>query len=163
MSCALLILKIYTTFKDVQMMLKIFFDISTGFRFSKISVECSVHLWSCPCLYSTYTKLGPNLLAYFYSRVYNLKTKLTVFLLICKCLNALLSFLTYSISLPVPNRVNTKVRESSPYANFITAIFITVLFQNIPEIFDWCIFGPILSLLRFLCYQENIEKIAVMK
>ena len=30
------------------MMLTIFFDISTGFRFSKISVECSVHLCSCP-------------------------------------------------------------------------------------------------------------------
>ena len=30
------------------MMLKIFFDITTGFRFSKISVECSVHLCSCP-------------------------------------------------------------------------------------------------------------------
>jgi hypothetical protein len=29
-------LKIYTTFKDVQMMLKQFFDISTGFRFSKL-------------------------------------------------------------------------------------------------------------------------------
>ena len=29
-------------------MLRIFFDISTGFRFSKISVECSVHLCSCP-------------------------------------------------------------------------------------------------------------------
>jgi hypothetical protein len=41
-------LKIYTTFKDVQMMLKIFFDISTGFRFWKISVECSVHSCSCP-------------------------------------------------------------------------------------------------------------------
>ena len=50
MSHTLLILKIYTTFKDVQMMLKIFFDISTGFRFSKISVECSVHLCSCPCI-----------------------------------------------------------------------------------------------------------------
>jgi hypothetical protein len=24
-------------------------DFSTGFRFSKISVECSVHLCSCPC------------------------------------------------------------------------------------------------------------------
>jgi hypothetical protein len=43
-------LKIYTTFKDVQMILKRFFDISTGFRFSKISVECSVHLCSCPFL-----------------------------------------------------------------------------------------------------------------
>ena len=31
-----LILKIFTTFKDVQMMLKQFFDISTGFRFSKL-------------------------------------------------------------------------------------------------------------------------------
>ena len=31
-----LILKIYTTFKDVQMMLKLFFDISTGFKFSKM-------------------------------------------------------------------------------------------------------------------------------
>ena len=50
MSPALLILKIYTTFKDVQMMLTIFFDISTGFRFSKISVKCSVHLCGCPCL-----------------------------------------------------------------------------------------------------------------
>ena len=49
MSHTLLILKIYTTFKDVQMMLKIFFDISTGFKFSKISVECSVHSCSCPC------------------------------------------------------------------------------------------------------------------
>ena len=50
MSHTLLILKIYTTFKDVQVMLKRFFDISTGFRFSKISVECSVHLCSCPWL-----------------------------------------------------------------------------------------------------------------
>ena len=32
------------------MMLKRFFDISTGFRFSKISVEGSVHLCSCPWL-----------------------------------------------------------------------------------------------------------------
>ena len=31
------------------MMLTVFFDISTNFRFSKISVECSVHLCSCPC------------------------------------------------------------------------------------------------------------------
>ena len=30
-------MKIYTTFKDVQLMLKLFFDISTGFRFSNIS------------------------------------------------------------------------------------------------------------------------------
>ena len=30
-------------------MLKRFFDVSTGFRSSKISVECSVHLCSCPC------------------------------------------------------------------------------------------------------------------
>ena len=46
----LLILKIYTTFKDVQIILKWFFDISTDFRFSKISVECSVHICSCPWL-----------------------------------------------------------------------------------------------------------------
>ena len=32
------------------MMLKISFDISTGFRFSKISVKCSVHSCSCPWL-----------------------------------------------------------------------------------------------------------------
>ena len=50
MSHTLLILKIYTTFKDVQMILKRFLDISTGFRFSKISVECSVHSCSCPWL-----------------------------------------------------------------------------------------------------------------
>ena len=47
MSLTLLILKINTTFEDVQMMLKWFFDFSTGFRFSKISVECSVHICSC--------------------------------------------------------------------------------------------------------------------
>ena len=26
------------------------FDFSTAFRFSKINVECSVHICSCPCL-----------------------------------------------------------------------------------------------------------------
>ena len=50
MSHTLLILKIYTTFKDVQMMLKWFFDISTGFRFQRLVWECSVHICSCPCL-----------------------------------------------------------------------------------------------------------------
>ena len=35
MSPALLILKNYTTFKDVQMILKDFLDISTGFRYKK--------------------------------------------------------------------------------------------------------------------------------
>ena len=44
-------------YKDVQMMLTIFFDIPTGFRFSKISEECSVHLCSCPCLTSLDTRL----------------------------------------------------------------------------------------------------------
>ena len=43
-------LKINTSFEDVQMMLKLFFDFSIGFRFSKISVECSVHICSCPCV-----------------------------------------------------------------------------------------------------------------
>jgi hypothetical protein len=43
-------LKIYTTFKDVQMILKRFYDISTGFRFSKNQCECSVHSCSCPCV-----------------------------------------------------------------------------------------------------------------
>ena len=46
MSPALLILKIYTTFKDVQMKLKQFLDISTGFRFLEISVECPVNICS---------------------------------------------------------------------------------------------------------------------
>ena len=36
MSPTLLILKNYTTFKDVQMILKHFFDISTGFRYKKM-------------------------------------------------------------------------------------------------------------------------------
>ena len=36
--------EIYTTFKDVQMMLKYFFDISTGFRYKKDGKEFSVHL-----------------------------------------------------------------------------------------------------------------------
>ena len=35
-----------TTFIDVQMMCSDDFDISSGFRFSKISVECSVHFYS---------------------------------------------------------------------------------------------------------------------
>ena len=35
-----------TTFIDVQMMCSDDFDISSGFRFSKISVECSVHIYS---------------------------------------------------------------------------------------------------------------------
>ena len=39
----------------LQMMLKNCFDISTGFRFSKISVECSVHLCSCPWLITSIT------------------------------------------------------------------------------------------------------------
>ena len=44
LSPTLLILKIYTTFKYVQMMLKHFFDISTGFRYKKNGKEFSVHL-----------------------------------------------------------------------------------------------------------------------
>ena len=31
-------------------------------------------------------------------------------------------------------------RGFSSYANFIATIFITAIFQNIPEIFGWCIF-----------------------
>ena len=50
MSHTLLILKIYTTFEDVQMMFKWFFDISTGFRFQRSVWECSVHICSCPWL-----------------------------------------------------------------------------------------------------------------
>ena len=50
MSLTLLILKINTTFEDVQMMLKWFFDFIIGFRISKISVECSDHICSCPCI-----------------------------------------------------------------------------------------------------------------
>jgi len=40
LSHTLLILKNYTTFKDVQMILKQFFDISTGFRSSKMQSGC---------------------------------------------------------------------------------------------------------------------------
>ena len=50
MSLTLLILNINITFEDVQLMLKWFFDFSTGFRFPKISVECSVQICNCPCL-----------------------------------------------------------------------------------------------------------------
>ena len=46
----LIIKNLYITFKDVQVMLKRFFDNSTYFRFLKISVECSVHSCSCPWL-----------------------------------------------------------------------------------------------------------------
>ena len=52
MSHTLLILKNCTNFKDVQMMLKRFFDISTGFRFPKVlcgSVP-SIPVLSCPWL-----------------------------------------------------------------------------------------------------------------
>ena len=34
----------YTTYKDVQMMLKHFFDISTGFRYKKNGKEFSIRL-----------------------------------------------------------------------------------------------------------------------
>ena len=44
LSHALLILKIYITFKGVQVMLKHFFDISTGFRYKKNREEFSVHV-----------------------------------------------------------------------------------------------------------------------
>ena len=50
LSLTLLILKINTTFKDGQMMLKLLFDFSTGFRFSKISVECTFHSEAPPCI-----------------------------------------------------------------------------------------------------------------
>ena len=57
LSLTLLILKINTTFEDVQMMLKGYFDFSTDFRFSKISVECSVHICNCPWPIFKYMKL----------------------------------------------------------------------------------------------------------
>ena len=37
-----------TSFEDVQMMWNNDFDISTGFNFRKISVECPVHILRCP-------------------------------------------------------------------------------------------------------------------
>ena len=40
LSHTLLILKNCTTFIDVRLMLKLFFDISTGFRFSKMQSQC---------------------------------------------------------------------------------------------------------------------------
>ena len=53
MSHTLLILKIFTTFKDVQMMLKHFFNISSGFRYKKKwkrvlrpSIETSMHYYT---------------------------------------------------------------------------------------------------------------------
>ena len=56
MSPTLLILKNYTTFKDFQMVLKHFFDISTGFRYKKNGKEFSVHLKRRPWLiYSVIT------------------------------------------------------------------------------------------------------------
>ena len=53
-------------------------------------------------------------------------------------------------------------RESSPYKNFITANFITAIFQNFPEKFCWCIFWAILF---HYCYFWAIlgSKIALMK
>ena len=50
MSHALLILKINTTFEDVQMILRWSFGISTGFRFWSVCTQCSVHICSCPWL-----------------------------------------------------------------------------------------------------------------
>ena len=52
LSPTLLIVKIYTFFKDVQMMLKHFFDISTGFRYKKMekispSIYRDVHVLGC--------------------------------------------------------------------------------------------------------------------
>ena len=37
-----------TSFEDVQMMWNNDFDISAGFNFRKISVECPVHILRCP-------------------------------------------------------------------------------------------------------------------
>ena len=48
MSPALLILKIYTTFKHVQMILEIFFWYLYWFQI--FENQCSVHLFSCPCI-----------------------------------------------------------------------------------------------------------------
>ena len=48
LSPTLLTLKIYITFKDVEVILKNLFDISTGFRYKKIGKEFSVHLQRCP-------------------------------------------------------------------------------------------------------------------
>ena len=50
MSQALLILKINTTFEDVYVVLKLFFDISTSFKFSKDQCECTLHSEAPPCL-----------------------------------------------------------------------------------------------------------------
>ena len=47
MSLNLLILRMNTTFEDLQMMLKWFFYFSTAFGFSTIIVECSFHICSC--------------------------------------------------------------------------------------------------------------------
>ena len=45
-----LILKINTTFEDVEMMLKWFFLFLYWLQIFKISVECFVHIYSCPWL-----------------------------------------------------------------------------------------------------------------
>ena len=54
----LLIFKIYITFKDVQMMLKWFFDNSTGFRFSKL------HFGSVPSIPVAVLESGQKLHVY---------------------------------------------------------------------------------------------------
>ena len=46
-----------TTFIDVQMMCSDDFDISSGFRFGKISVKCSVHFYS---LYFSCSSVPPS-------------------------------------------------------------------------------------------------------
>ena len=48
MSYTLEIFKINTSFGDVQMILLPFFNISTGFRFTKNQCECSVHILRRP-------------------------------------------------------------------------------------------------------------------
>ena len=35
----------------------------------------------------------------------------------------------------------SKYREFSPNANFITAVFVTAVFQNFPDKFGLCLFG----------------------
>ena len=41
---------------------KNFFDFSTGFRFSKVSVECSAHICSCPCIvFGDLTSMAENI------------------------------------------------------------------------------------------------------
>jgi hypothetical protein len=76
-----------------------FFDISTGFRFSKISVECSVHSCSCPWLII-------HGLSNFYAISFFFQTMMKVYAKFAWTIPSIVSFWNVDTCAPAPNVQN---------------------------------------------------------